>query len=79
MTFPVHHLCASLHVQVGSFESDAKHWLAELAKLHEFGFAPTTLPMLQMADDERNLRQLADAIKQQREKLTKPEKELKHA
>ena len=73
--YPIHHLCAALHAQVGSFESDAKYWLNELAKLRQFGFAAGTLPMLQMADDVRNLRQLAAAIEKQREELTKQEKE----
>jgi hypothetical protein len=72
--FPVHHLCAALHRQVGSFESDAKYWLNELAKLKQFGFAAGTLPMLQLADDARNLRQLADVIEKQRETLTNPER-----
>jgi hypothetical protein len=74
-TFPVHHLCNSLHVQTGSFVSDARYWLDELAKLHEFGFAAGTLPMLQMADDVRNLRMLAAAIEKQHQQLMQPEKE----
>jgi hypothetical protein len=73
--YPVHHLCAALHAQVGSFESDAKYWLNELAKLRQFGFAAGTLPMLQMADDVRNLRQLAAAIEKQHQLLMQPEKE----
>ena len=73
--YPIHHLCAALHAQVGSFESDARYWLNELAKLRQFGFAAGTLPMLQMADDVRNLRMLATAIEKQREELMQPEKE----
>jgi hypothetical protein len=77
--YPVHHLCNSLHVQTGSFVSDARYWLDELAKLRQFGFAAGTLPMLQMADDVRNLRMLATAIEKQHQLLMQPEKDLKHA
>jgi hypothetical protein len=72
--YPVHRLCNSLHAQTGSFVSDARYWLDELTKLRQFGFAAGTLPMLQMADDVRNLRMLATAIEKQHQLLMQPEK-----
>jgi hypothetical protein len=69
-TFPVHDICRDLHERTRLYEIDAKFWLHKLAEFGQSGFSAATLPMMRLADDERNLRQLADAIKKQREQLT---------
>jgi hypothetical protein len=67
--FLVHSLCTSLHERTRFYEMDVKHYLERLAQLKQSGFSAATLPMMRLADDERNLRQLADAIKKQRDEL----------
>ena len=79
MTFPVHHICAALHSRTNLYEMDVKHWLRNLAELKQSGFSLETTPLLQMTADAKALNALAAAILMQRDELTKPEKELKHA
>ena len=77
MTFPIHNICADLHHRTNMFEIDVKYWLNKLAELNQSGFAIGTLPMLQLKHDSKVLRDLADAIDVEWNKLIQTE-ELKH-
>ncbi len=79
MSFEVHHICEDLHSRTNMFEMDAKYYLYRLARLEQSGFHPETTPILQLEADAGVLRQLANAIDEQRKQLTQSEKELKHA
>ena len=77
--FPVHDLCYRIHQRTNLYEMDVKHWLRNLADLHQSGFAIATTPMLQLEADAGVLRQLANALDEMRKQLTQPEKESAHA
>ena len=76
--FPTHDLCDRIHTRTSLYEMDVRHWLRNLAELHQSGFSPETTPMLQLEADAGALRQLATALDAMRTELTQPEKELKH-
>jgi hypothetical protein len=71
--YPVHKLCNAIHQRTNLYEADIKHWLRDLAELKEQGFSPETTPMLQLFADTGILRQLANALDEQRKQLTQPE------
>ena len=73
--FPVHDLCSRIHQRTNLYEMDVKHWLRNLADLHQSGFSKETTPMLQLEADAGALRQLANALDAMRTELTKQEKE----
>jgi hypothetical protein len=74
INFPVHDLCQNIHDRANLFEADVKHWLRDLAKLKQFGFAAETTPMLQLEADAGVLRQLANALDEHRKQLTQPQR-----
>jgi hypothetical protein len=74
-------LCNAIRSRTNNYTVDIKHWLYDMGKLNECGWSSDALPMLQLANDIKELRELADAMEDMHCTLIlpKPERKPEHA
>jgi hypothetical protein len=68
-------LCNAIRSRTNNYTVDIKHWLYDLGKLNEHDWSSDALPMLQLANDIKELRVLADAMEDMHCTLILPQPE----
>ena len=69
MSIVIHRLTDAVHSIVDRTEDGLKLFLDKIDRTHDSNWSPETLPMIHLANDARKLRDLADRIDAEREKL----------
>lgn len=69
MNLKVHGHASVIHLLVNRAEADIKFYADRLGALNESGFSPGTMPIMQLTTDAKILRDLADRLDVEKEKL----------
>lgn len=69
MSRVIHRHTDAIHSIVDRAEEGLRLFLDKVDNAHDSGWSPETLPMIHLQNDERTLRNLADRIRDTREKL----------